>query len=344
MAQTEDQSTADLDPQDAPGKTLSADEIQALAQQFGEALGEKHGQPVQQIILLIEKCGLQFVEKIMAETEATESAGGLLTQDSKRRRTKGGVFFYLAKGQMDPQYLTEVFPNLVKHGDGNIMPPGIEWADRLQHMQALRDNPGRINNLTVKLTGRPGALHIEGSSVMTVIEQQDVKAPPYPKGVPPFGSVDGRSTCYVFMGLRHWQKVEKALENEKDMLVIEGTVIYDPQLDGISILSTGVTTKILEQLKRQKQPGAKSGAHAAKAPVKGKRSRSPLVMTPPPDLSALPEETADKLRKLYDAADRLRLKLVAMQDKEQTSGVAMTRRLLEQTEKQITTLAKQYDL
>ena len=144
--------------------------------------------------------------------------------------------------------------------------------------------------------------------------------------------------------LRHWQKVEKALENENDMLVIEGSVIYDPQLDGISILSTRVTTKILEQQKRQKQPGARPGVQAAKAPVKGKRSKSPPVMTPPPDLSALPKETAEKLRKLFDAADRLRFKLSAMEDKGQTSGVAMTRRLLDQTEKQIATLAKQYDL
>ena len=70
------------------------------------------------------------------------------------------------------------------------MPPGIEWEQRITHMQSLREGAGQINNLTVTLIGRPGDLHIEGSSVMAVIRQQDVKAPPYPKGVPPFSSVD----------------------------------------------------------------------------------------------------------------------------------------------------------
>ena len=260
----------------------------------------------------------------MAETEATESAGGLLTQDSKRRRTKGGVFFYLAKGQMDPQYLTEVFPNLVKHGDGNIMPPGIEWADRLQHMQALRDNPGQINNLTVKLTGSARCAAYRRQQRHDRDRATGCQSAPYPKGVPPFGSVDGRSTCYVFMGLRHWQKVEKALENEKDMLVIEGTVIYDPQLDGISILSTGGHYQDSRTAKATEAARREIRRSRSKSPRQGKTVEVATSDDSPPRPERLARRNGGKIRKLYDAADRLRLKLVAMQDKEQTSGVAMT--------------------
>ena len=70
---------------------------------------------------------------------------------------------------MDPQYRTDIFPNLVRYGDGSVMPSGLDWADRIAPMLALQDQAGQINNLTVTLTGRPGELHIEGSSVMTVI-------------------------------------------------------------------------------------------------------------------------------------------------------------------------------
>ena len=344
--QTDKNATANPEIEEAAGSAIPVDEIEKLARQIGEKLGEKSGKPIRQIAQMIEKCGWGFVEKILAETEATETAGGLLTQDKKRRRTKGGVFFFLAKGQMDPELLARIFPNFGKHGDGSIMPPGIDWGERASHMEALREQPGQINNLTVTLVGRPGALHIEGSSVMTVIEQREVKAPPYPKGVPPFDAVQDITKYYVFMGLRHWRKVEKPLENEEDMLIVEGSAIYDEQLGGITVLSTGVSTKLLESQKRQKgsQPGKKSADQAAKDSRGGKSAKFPTVITEPPDLSGLPEETADKLRQLFSAAEKLRQKIDNMEDKGQKSGLAMTRRLLEQTEKQISTLVKQFNL
>lgn len=342
MAELEKDEANAADNKSGAKETLSAEEIQSLAQAVGEKLGEKSGKPLQQIALLIEKCGLDFVKKMMAETEATEAAGGLRTQDGKRRRTKGGVFFFLAKGQMDPQYRTDIFPNLIRHGDGSIMPTGLEWGDRIAHMRALQDKPGQINNLTVTLTGRPGALHIEGSSVMTVIKQEQVKAPPYPKGVPPFSAVEGATNYYVFMGLRHWLKVEKALENENDMLIVEGSAVYDAQLEGITILSTGVTTKVLEQQKRQGKRQARSSQ-----PGGGGAPRKTAIVTQAqarPDLSGLAEADADKLRQLFKAADKLRQKIADMEDRGQSSGLTMTRRLLDQTEKQISTLIRQHGL
>ncbi|MCY4070473.1 MAG: hypothetical protein OXG60_04200 [Chloroflexi bacterium] len=332
--------------EEAAEPAIPVDEIEKLARQIGEKLGEKGGKPIRQIAQMIEKCGWVFVEKILAETEATEAAGGLLTQDKKRRRSKGGVFFFLAKGQMDPELRARIFPNFGKHGDGAIMPPGIDWGERAAHMAALREQPGQINNLTVTLIGRPGALRIEGSSVMTVIEQREVKAPPYPKGVPPFDAVRDVTKYYVFMGLRHWRKVEKPLENEEDMLIVEGSAVYDPQLGGITVLSTGVSTKALESQKRQKgsQAGTKSGEQAARGSTGGKSTKSPAAIAEPPDLSGLPEESADKLRQLFSAAEKLRHKIDTMEDKGQKSGLAMTRRLLEQTEKQIASLVKQYNL
>ncbi len=344
--QADKNTTTNPEIEEADGPAIPVDEIEKLARQIGEKLGEKSGKPIRQIAQMIEKCGWAFVVKILAETEATETAGGLLTQDKKRRRTRGGVFFFLAKGQMDPTLRARIFPNFGKHSDGAIMPPGINWGERISHMEALREQPGQINNLTVTLIGRPGALHIEGSSVMTVIEQREVKAPPYPKGVPPFDTVEDVTKYYVFMGLRHWRKVEQALEDEEDMLIVEGSAIYDEQLGGITVLSTGVSTKHLESQKRQKgsQPAKKSADQAASDTRGGKSARFPAVITEPPDLSGLPEESADKLRQLFSAAEKLRQKIDNTEDKGQNSGLAMTRRLLEQTEKQISSLVKQYDL
>lgn len=319
--------------------TPSADQTTELAKQFGDALGETAAQPIEQIGQLIAKCGFEFVEKIMAETEATEASGGLLTHDRKRRRSKGGVFFYLAKGQMDASLRGEIFPNFGKGGDGSIAPPGIEWGDRIAPMKALGAQAGQISGLTVTLSGRPGKLHIDGSSVMTVIEQRQVKAPPYPKGVPHFDTVDGVTSYYVFMSLRHWKRVEKALEDERDLLVIEGSAVFDGALEGITILSTRVSTKMLELQKRKarSQNERKSESHPAES-----RSEPNGAPADQPDLKRWPPEAIEKLQQLHGAAGKLRSKLAAMEESDQPTGLKMTRRLLIQTEKQIANLRRQY--
>ena len=45
-------------------------------------------------------CGTNFAEALLKETEEVEANGGLMTIDGERRRTKGGVFFYLARFRM----------------------------------------------------------------------------------------------------------------------------------------------------------------------------------------------------------------------------------------------------
>ena len=40
--------------------------------------------------------------------------------------------------------------------------------------------------------------------------------PPYPKDLPHFDTVDNFTSYYVFMILRHWKRVEKALADESD--------------------------------------------------------------------------------------------------------------------------------
>lgn len=324
-------------------EALSADQISQLAKQVADALDETSAQPIKQIGQLIEKCGWSFVEAILRETETTEAAGGLLTQDRKRRRSKGGVFFYLAKGRMAPKLRSQIFPNFGKGGDGTIAPPGIAWGDRIAPMQALGDEAGQISGLTVTLTGRPGKLHIDGSSVMTVMEQRAVKAPPYPKGVPHFDTIEDVTSFYIFMSLRHWKRVEKALEDESDLLLVEGSAVYDAALQGVTILSTRVSTKALEYQKRK----AKSQAAKTAPPPADKQDPKAETIagaeSEPPDLTGLTPEAADKLTRHYSAAQKLRRKLAAMEASGQDSGLKMTRRLLEQTEKQIASLSRQYD-
>ena len=63
----------------------------------------------------------------------------------------------------------------------------------------------------------------------------------------------------------------------------------------------------------------------------------------PKDMGNVPASVSDKLKQLHSAADTLRQKIATMEEKGQKTGLNMTRRLLEQTEKQIATLEKQYE-
>ena len=356
--QPEETKPEETQAEETQQEALSPEDIKKHAQQFAEALGETDAKPMGQIEQLIEKCGLDFVKKLMEETEKIEAKEGIKTHDRKRRRTKGGVFFFLAKGRMDAKIRQDIFPNFGKHADGDVTPMGIDWENRAEHIKPLLEEPGQVNNLSIKLIGRPGKVEVEGGTVMTVIEQKEVKSPPYPKGVPPFEDVEKITYYYVFMSLKHWSKVESYMEDETDMLIIEGTAVFDPALDGISILTTRLSTKLMERQKRlnadQKEKQDKSDKKKDKGkgkPAKATKgnntkkptSKAPVQSRPERDFSDLPTSVSDKLKQLHSAADTLRQKIETMEEEGKKSGLNMTRRLLEQTEKQIATLEKQYD-
>ena len=219
---------------------------------ISKTLGETNKHAKKLIRLIIGTCGLEFAQKIVEETEAIEAQGGMKTKDQTRRRSKGGVFFYIVKDRLDTELRQEIFPNQGKNTKSDMTFAGIEWSERINYLKPLLEDPGQVNTLSVTLTGRPGKLHIEGGTVMTVIEQKKVKTPSHPKGVPPLESVE-KTTCYhVLMDLKQWKSVEQALEDKSDLLVVIGTAIYDSELEGISILSTSLSTQALERQKQLK--------------------------------------------------------------------------------------------
>jgi hypothetical protein len=62
-----------------------------------ESLGETNDRALLQIDRIIERIGIDFAEQKLGETEEVEAQGGLMVPVENRRRTKGGVFFFLVK-------------------------------------------------------------------------------------------------------------------------------------------------------------------------------------------------------------------------------------------------------
>lgn len=82
-----------------PQRELTSKQRKAL-ESIAEALGETEKVPLRELEAIVQVCGVSFAQALLKETEEIETAGGLLTGDGKKRRSKGGVFFYLARYRM----------------------------------------------------------------------------------------------------------------------------------------------------------------------------------------------------------------------------------------------------
>ena len=99
-------------PAAPPPEIVLSEEDEALAAEIIEKLGETEETPVQQVHNIVGVCGAAFAKKVLKKTFDVEANGGLLTHNRQRRRTVGGVFFFLAKRRMSQAQFERVFPGM----------------------------------------------------------------------------------------------------------------------------------------------------------------------------------------------------------------------------------------
>ncbi|MEI7773121.1 MAG: hypothetical protein WCI67_24235, partial [Chloroflexales bacterium] len=94
--------------------------------------------------------------------------------------------------------------------------------------------------MKIILVGRPGAVASRPSCVITAMAS--TRGPSLPKGLP---AIPETPTSYtVYIAHPHWNRVAEALANPDDALVVEGWAAFDPELEGIAVFATFVTTKL----------------------------------------------------------------------------------------------------
>jgi len=81
------------------GRELTA-KNRKVVDEIVAALGETDEVPLRQIEAIVRLCGSGFAQAILVEALDVDAAEGLMTTDGAHRRTKGGVFFYLARYRM----------------------------------------------------------------------------------------------------------------------------------------------------------------------------------------------------------------------------------------------------
>jgi hypothetical protein len=303
---------------------MDSDQIKAFAEDVAKQLDENSPDPIRQISLIIEHLGVDFVKENLEETLKIEAEGGMMTQEGERRRTPGGVFFYITKGKMEPNVRQIIFPNFGQQAKGAV----VEWKDRGEYVQKATEEPGSLRRVTITLVGRPGQVVVEENSVMTMMTFEHPNAP-YPRGVPqPPEDVD---KYLVYMSMKHWETVSEAIENPKDELIVDGSLSWDREHTCLAVFSTRVTTRLMEKRQRKQErqsepkktdkPAAKKDAPAA---AKGN----------------VPDTIAAEVQKLRQASATLKERIAAKQAKGQKPS--MEEKLLRNNERQIAKLMEPY--
>lgn len=340
----------------------SRQELWPLAREITDQLNETDNSAREQVVRILLICGEAFTQAVLEETLRIEAEGGMMTMQGDRRRTPGGVFFYLVqqyvpiglRGQLRglPQY---------KVTASERRRPLFDWGQRVRLLHGVLKYSGEADEVIVKLTGRPGKVHRYQNLV--VLSMQDG---PHPEAKLPIGLPEMPAepvTYVVYVVARQWDRVEKTLKNPEVQLVINGYCAHDPETGGMAVFAIEVTRRKARRKKPTDTPAevaseadvptpveveasppvAEKPTPAARKPdAKPKRkSDRPLPEMPPVELSA--SEAEQKLAELRAAAASFQEKLDALEQlpENERYGAEFTRRLLDNTLRQIEALEGQ---
>ena len=236
-------------------------ESQSVADYISAALSETEWQARGQIARIVTVLGEDAARALLDEAQQVEASGGMLINDKSRRRTPGGVFFYLAAQRLTDEQQEIVWQKArrphkkdagaaVVSAPASTKTPPLQWSERgTLYQQIPNTEYGEAKTVKVTLIGRPGKVVERGDLVLTTMKSS--KVPALPKGLP---TPPSQPTTYaLYLSARHWRKVREALQNPEDVLIVEGWQAFDPDLKGIAVWGTNVTTKFLQQQQRAEQ-------------------------------------------------------------------------------------------
>jgi Phosphorylated adapter RNA export protein, RNA-binding domain len=165
----------------------------ALVHELAEILGEAEKRPLTQIAAVIGVLGEQAVLELLAETQRLEEAGGMLVSAGGRRRSRGGVFFTLARKRLGKKDRVAVFgwqkpregdhmPHLAQlpSTDSDISPNSSDGGEN----GSGGNNGGNDTNLSPAETAELQALSDEQLPVVEVVPPNQEQPPTNPSPAP----------------------------------------------------------------------------------------------------------------------------------------------------------------
>jgi hypothetical protein len=245
-----------------------------VAAMIADTLGETEEGPRKRILSIVRAAGRTHAKELLSMTLQTEEHGGILVPDGSRRRTPGGVFFYLAytigkaksgqplqriwnttKPTKKPNAEASTAPKIAqpskpKHRIGEPKKDMVfNWEERIPIIEEAEKEKGNATTVKITLVGRPGNILDKGQFIVTVMES--TKVPALPKGLP---APTNEPTKYaVYISAKQWKKVAESIADPEDVLIVEGFPKTDPEVKAIAVFATNVTTKKLQSAQRQPQ-------------------------------------------------------------------------------------------
>ena len=224
-----------------------------VVQKIATTLGETNETPLAEIRRVIEVLGEEKALSILDETCEADAGEGMLTDDGKKRRTRGGIYFKFVKNQTTPKERGRIF------GPSARVPLKFyTWGESEElSNEAFKLPKGEVIEVKVNIVGRPGRV-IEKSTVV-ITSMQNSQPPNLPNGLPVPAS---DPTIYiVYIAMKQWSKVKDSIEkNPDDKLIIDGYPAFDKRIGktgAMTIFAQSVTTQKLQQARRETQRAKK---------------------------------------------------------------------------------------
>lgn len=233
--------------------------VETAANDIAAQLQETHPPAILQIRRIIEQIGIEATYTHLQKTLEVEAQGGMLTANKKERRTPGGTFFYIVRGQLTREQLKILWPrakqparppsndNANRKAKSTRPHPTLPWNEReTLAAPALREK-GTATTVKITLVGRPGKVIERNDAV--IITLTGPKPPALPKGLPVLPA-DAVTVYLVYIASKQWNKIAAAIQNPEDKLIIEGYPFMDAKLQVIGVLTQNVTTVLTQRAQR----------------------------------------------------------------------------------------------
>lgn len=226
-------------PKYTPPPPPPAEEVEALVAEISQKLSEDN---VEQLTTAVNIIGLERARSCLQKAIEIEENGGMMIISGKRRRTPGGVFFYMVRTGASKDEQKIIFPNLFQE---KAQPP--RWKECKVYIAKLLKQPqkGTVSKVKLTLIGRPKQVAKAKTCMVAVMEGRPIPAS-MPKGLP--APPKASSSFAVFIATKQWNRVAESLkQNKEDELIIEGYPIFDPAKQVTAVLAQGVTTKFIQR-------------------------------------------------------------------------------------------------
>lgn len=179
----------------------------------------------------IDEASKETVHQVLAETLRIERDGGMLRTSEKKRRTPGGVFFYLIKKAVPGPLRRRIFPKHVQRKKSKSSsktqqgkkPVAMTWEMAEQLVQKIIHSAGGAKTMKLTLIGTPEKIILQDGCTILSMKAGRIPDLPAPLPKPPEGSL---LTYAVFVDLRQWRTIP-----EGSRLLIEGFPIRVNNMD-----------------------------------------------------------------------------------------------------------------